>query len=269
VGTAARLVQRCPQFAIRVNRSAGFNTEPCTNPSSGTRSAQAGSEIRDVHAAAGDGLNVDLWPASRIADFLDRNPEGQWLREQQFGTIAVRLSASQARAISKKSLDHYLPLVARRDTVRRRLDAALAEFARMGRGAGFVIGESGLGKSTSLRRLGDDWLAQGGIVLVLAHELVEQASTFEQAMALGLRHWAPALDLGCGHSALALATPERPILLIVEDANRSTNPRRIVERLVGWSITGKPDAKGEAPALQWRLLCPVWRQRRPRGYTAA
>ncbi|WP_147707664.1 hypothetical protein [Microvirga massiliensis] len=215
--------------------------------------------IRDVHAAAGDGLMVDLWPASRIADFLDRNPEGQWLREQQFGTVAVRLSTSQARAISQQSLDHYLPLVARGDMVPRVLDAALAEFAREGRGAGFIIGESGLGKSTALRRLGDEWLAQGGIALVLAHELIEQASTIEQAIALGLRHWAPALDLGCGHAALALATREHPILLIVEDVNRSTNPRRIIERLVGWSVMGKPDAKGGAPVRQWRLLCPVWR----------
>ncbi len=66
--------------------------------------------IRDVHAAAGEGMRVDLWPASRIADFLDRNPEGQWLRREQFGTEAVRISASQARAISRQSLDGYLPL---------------------------------------------------------------------------------------------------------------------------------------------------------------
>lgn len=215
--------------------------------------------IRDVHAAAGDGLKVDLWPASRIADFLDRNPEGQWLREQQFGTESVRLSASQARAISKRSLDEYLPLVARGDTVPRTIGAALTEFARACRGAGFVIGESGLGKSTAIRRLGDEWLAHGGIALVLAHELIEQVSTIEQAIALGLRHWVPALDLGCGHAALALATPEQPLLLIVEDVNRSTNPSRIIERLVGWSITINPDTKGAVPARQWRLVCPVWR----------
>ncbi|AOE84653.1 hypothetical protein [Pseudomonas sp. TCU-HL1] len=215
--------------------------------------------IRDVHAAAGDGLKIDLWSASRIADFLDRAPEGQWLREQQFGTESVRLSASQARAISTQSLNDYLPLVARNDMVPRVLDAALAEFAWTGRGAGFVIGESGIGKSTALRRLADDWLARGGIALVLAHELIEQASTIEQAVALGLRHWAPALDSGCGYGALAFATHEQPVLLIVEDVNRSTNPRRIIERLVGWSVTTKSAAEGGTPARQWRLLCPVWR----------
>lgn len=215
--------------------------------------------IRDVHAAAGNGLRIDLWSASRIADFLDRDPEGQWLREQQFGTESVRLSASQAHVISKQSLNDYLPLVARGDIVPRMLDATLAEFAYTGRGAGFVIGESGLGKSIALRRLADDWLAQGGIALILAHELIEQASTIEQAVALGLRHWAPALESGCGYSALAFATPEQPLLLIVEDVNRSTNPRRIIERLVGWSVTGNSAAEGVTSARQWRLLCPVWR----------
>lgn len=215
--------------------------------------------IRDVHAAVGNGLKIDLWSASRIADFLDRNPEGQWLRKQQFGTESIRLSASQALAISKQSLNSYLPLVSRDDTVPRTLDAALAEFAWADRGAGFVIGESGLGKSTALRRLADDWLAKDGIALVLAHEHIEHASTIEQAVSLGLRHWSPALEIGCGYSALAFATPEQPVLLVVEDVNRSTNPRRIIERLVGWSVTGKSDTEGTTLTRQWRLLCPVWR----------
>ena len=216
--------------------------------------------IRDINAAVGDGLKVDLWAASRIADFLDRNPEGQWLREQQFGTDSTRISVSQARAISKQSLNNYLPLVARGDTVPRALDVRLAEFALTRRGAGFVIGESGLGKSTALRRLADNWILQGGIALVLAHEIIEKASNIEQAVTLGLRHWAPALDVACGRLALAFATPEQPLLLIVEDVNQSTNPRRIVEQLVGWSIVGKSDAdSGMRFQCQWCLLCPVWR----------
>jgi hypothetical protein len=215
--------------------------------------------IRDVHATVADGLKVDLWSGSRIADFLDRHPEGQWLRERQFGTEALRLSVFQARAISEQSLNAYLPLVARGDSVPRALDAVLAEFARKGRGTGFVIGESGLGKSVGLRRLADEWLSQGGVALILAHELIEQASTIEQAIAAGLRQWAPSLELGCGHSALGLSTAESPILLIVEDVNRSPNPRRIIERLIGWSAVGKTDAEGGLVAKPWRLLCPVWR----------
>ena len=207
--------------------------------------------VRDVHAAAGEGLKVDLWPGSRIASFLDGDPEGQWLRQQQFGTLAGRLSASQAREISRQSLDDYLTLVAREDIVPRSLDAALFEFALGAQGAGFVIGESGLGKSAALRRLGDAWLTAGGIAVVLDHETVERAATVEQAVALGLRKWAPSLDAGCGQVALSLATPETPPLLIVEDVNRSPNPRRIVERLLGWSSK----KQGEAVSVQWRLLC--------------
>lgn len=211
--------------------------------------------IRDVNAAAGDDLAVDIWSGSRIADFLDRDPEGQWLREQEFGTNAVRLSASQARDIARHSLAAYLPLVPRNDIVDRMLDPLLTAFAREARGAGFVIGESGLGKSAALRRLGDQWLADGGIALVLDHTIIEQTATIEQAITLGLRKWTPALDTRCGQVALSLSTPEHPLLLIVEDINLAPNPRRIIERILAWSGVGQ---KGGIE-IEWRLLCPVWR----------
>ena len=210
--------------------------------------------LRDVYAVAGTGLVVDFWPGSRIADFLDRNPEGQWLRQCLFKIDAARLSASQAHAIAQCSLDDYLPLVARDDLVVRALDSALWQFTRDARGSGFVIGESGLGKSAALRRLGDRWLADGGIAIVLDHEAIEQAAAIDQAIALGLRKWAPALDFGCGQAALSFATPEHPLVLIVEDVNLSANPRRVVERLVSWSAGRQ---KGESVGA-WRLLCPVW-----------
>ncbi|MER9185918.1 hypothetical protein [Mesorhizobium australicum] len=215
--------------------------------------------IRDANAAAGKGLRVDFWTASRIADFLDRNPEGQWLREQQFGTPASRLSASQARTISRQSLDEYLPLVDRADMIPRALDDVLGRFARETLGAGFIIGESGLGKSAALRRLGDTWHTSGGIVFLLSHMWVEQASGIELAITLALRHWSPSLDLSSGATALSLATPDMPVLLMVEDVNQSSNPNRIIERLLGWSATVNAIGDTASSTQQWRLLCPVWR----------
>lgn len=215
--------------------------------------------IRDVHAAAGPALTVDLWPASRIADFLDRHPEGQWLRARQFSDPATRLSRSLASEVSRKSVADYLPLVSRAEEVTRSLDASLAKFAREGRGAGFVVGESGLGKSVALRRLCDEWLTAGGIALVFRHEYVEQAANIEQAVGLCLQHWSPGLESGCGHAALAFAEVDKPLLLIVEDVNQSSNPRRIIERLVGWSVGKKEGEQAAGAAHSWRLLCPVWR----------
>jgi len=211
--------------------------------------------IRDVNAAAGEDLAVDIWPGSRIADFLDRDPEGQWLREQEFGTTAIRLSVSQARDIARRSLADYLPLVPRNDIIARALDRSLTAFAREARGAGFLIGESGHGKSAALRRLGDQWLADGGIALVLDHNVIEQTATIEQAIMLGLRKWTPALDAGCGQVALSLAKPEHPLLLIVEDINLAANPRRLIERILAWSGAGQKSGT----EIEWRLLCPVWR----------
>jgi hypothetical protein len=210
--------------------------------------------VRDVHAAAVPGLTIDIWPGSRIADFLDRHPEGQWLRQQQFGTAATRLSISAAQEISRRSLDAFLPLVPRADVVDRRVHQLLHRFATEARGTGFVIGESGLGKSTSLRRLGDLWIDEGGIALVIDEMLVGDLATLDQVVSAQLRRWEPSLDPDCGKVALGLATPQRPLLLIVEDVNRSTNPRRVVERIVGWSA-----ASTDRKAANWRILCPIWR----------
>ena len=69
----------------------------------------------------------------------------------------------------------------------RLLNNRLLDFARAGRGAGFLIGGSGLGKSTALRALGEQWLTDGGTTLLVPHELVEQAAGIEQAIALALR----------------------------------------------------------------------------------
>lgn len=210
--------------------------------------------VRDVHAAAVPGLTIDIWPGSRIADYLDRDPEGQWLRQQQFGTAATRLSISAAHQISRQSLDAFLPLVERADVVARKLDQELHHFATGARGTGFVIGESGLGKSTSLRRLADVWVSEGGLALVIDEALVSNLATLDQVVSAELRRWAPSLDPDCGKVALGMATQQRPVLLIVEDVNRSTNPRRVVERLVGWST-----ASGDRKAADWRILCPLWR----------
>lgn len=86
--------------------------------------------IRDVHEAAGAAVAVDIWPGSRIADFLDRHPEGQWLRQCAFGTAAVRLSLSQGRAIARQSLDNYLPLFPRDEMVARARSGARRVRAR-------------------------------------------------------------------------------------------------------------------------------------------
>lgn len=103
--------------------------------------------IRDVHAEAGTDLEVDIWPGSRLAGFLDDTPEGQWLRSKQFSVAQTRVSAALPREISAKSLAHDLPQTARESIVERSPDTGLRSFANGLQGVGFVIGGSGQAKA--------------------------------------------------------------------------------------------------------------------------
>lgn len=215
--------------------------------------------IRDLTAAAAPMMTVDLWPASRIAAFLDNDAEGQWIRSRYWDREQTRISPSRLDTISEESLGHYLPLVPRETIVDRHFDEKLAAFAADGRGSGFVIGESGQGKSSSLRRLADSWRDDGSPALVVPHAIIEQSMSVEQAIAATLQSWAPALAPTCGHEALALAGPDRPLLLIVEDINLAHNPRFLIERMLGWSRVETSRGDAAAGSVKWRLLCPVWR----------
>jgi ABC-type oligopeptide transport system ATPase subunit len=216
------------------------------------------SLVRDIHAVSGNRLEVDFWPGSRIADFLDRNPEGQWIRKLHLGSPAVRLSWSQLREVSSLSLQSYLPQVPRSELIERAEAPALLRFAKRAAGTGFVIGESGKGKSTALRAIGDNWHSSGGIVLVLDHEATETASSLDHAVTMCLQKFERDLDGNSGRVALSLVSPEMPLLLIVEDVNRSSNPGALIEKLTVWSTPRAGSAGSRQQSESWRLLCPVW-----------
>ena len=55
---------------------------------------------------------------------------------------------------------------------------------------------------------------------------------------------------------MSFCSPERPLLLVVEDINRSGQTQLLVEKLVGWSRVPTKDEKG-VPSC-WRLVCPLW-----------
>jgi len=215
--------------------------------------------IRDAQALAGDALQLDIWTGSRLAGFLDHDPEGQWLRSVYFKAEQARLSASKLKAICEESLNSYLPHDDRTLVVSRELDEKLAAFCGNVSGVCFVVGGSGLGKSTAVRRLGDREMERGGYALVIRNDTAEVAPSVEQAVAATLRSWSPGLNPSCGRDALALATPEHPILLVIEDINLSANPIQLVERILGWAVAG--DEPGKPTVLRtWRVLAPVWQE---------
>lgn len=211
------------------------------------------SLVRDVHAAgASAGIAIDIWARSRLADFLDNEPRGQWLRTRFLGTDQILLSEEMLSELSRRSLEICRPPDQPEAWVERALDVAIEEAHE--EQVVFVIAESGSGKSIACyKRLLANSLA-GGFSLILTDEAIESSLSLEQAVEKTLTQLHPSLMVGCGGVALQVSNANRRLLLAVEDINRSGRGAALVEKISRWdSVKSKEDR-----ASSWQLLCPVW-----------
>lgn len=221
-----------------------------------TTNQEPGEElVRDVHAVgAAAGIAVDIWARSRLADFLDNEPRGQWLRRKFLGIDQVLLSEKLLCEISEKSLELYSPHDQSEAWVDRALDGAIEEAEE--EQIVYIIADSGLGKSVACYKRLRANLSAGGFSLILADEAIASSLSLEQAVERTLAQIHPSLMTGCGSAALQLSCPSRRLLLTVEDINRSGRGAALIEKITRW----ESDKSKKDGTASWQLLCPVWPQ---------
>ena len=200
------------------------------------------------------GLEVRLWHRSRISHFLD-SPAGQWVRRQFLGVEQELLSSDLFHELSRRSLESQVPPGDPETWVDRALDRELQSITR--NGVTFLVADSGLGKSVACYRALAAHVEAGGFGLVLRHENVVNASSVDRAIASTLNELHPrglVTEVPSSYGSVA-----KPLLLVVEDLNRSGQPQRLAQKLASWSQAQTPGGSngGQAPRL-WRLLCPLW-----------
>jgi hypothetical protein len=203
--------------------------------------------------AAGDAhrIEVDIWPRSRLAYVLDTYPAGQWIRRMHLGIDQELLSEELLGQLSKTSLEDFKPPDDPRAWVPRQLDHELRSARRP---INFLVAESGFGKSVACYRVLAEYVEGGGYGLVLPHEAITQASTLDQAVAEALHQLHHAL--APGQNPLVFCSPSKPLMVVVEDINRSGQPQRLAEKIAGWGLAF---GEGQAQALKpWRIFCPIW-----------
>jgi hypothetical protein len=212
------------------------------------------SLVRKVEAAGRlHGLRVDIWSRSRLSHFLDNQPTGQWLRRSFLGIEQELLSPQLMHELSKKSLAIHMPPDDPSVWILRTVDTTLR--TSLCRDVTFLVAGSGLGKSVACYRRLAEHVESGGFGIILPHEAVSSALTLEQALTTALRQLHPRLSV-MGTSVLSFCSPERTLLVVVEDINRSGQTQVLVEKIASWSHTS---AKGDRDDLSlWRLLCPLW-----------
>lgn len=211
--------------------------------------------IRDVRAAAAkDGVAVIFLERSQLADYLEHEPDGQWLAAKYLGLTQLRLSIELLKKISVASAAEFAASVLDNPDcwVGRALDAELSSAIRL-RAATFLIMPPGSGKTVAAVRLLNDWVASGRVGVWVPDAVLDTATTFEQALDSALRRHAPALEAFSGSVALNLCKEQAPLLLVIDDITRTANAVAALERLASW-------ISNSTTAAPFRVVCPVWPQ---------
>ena len=138
--------------------------------------------------------------------------------------------------------------------VDRNLDRALKNISKSG--VTIVSGESGQGKSVACHKRIAAHIGDGGYGLILPHEILSQSYSLEQAINKALIELCPSLLDGSGTEALALGSPDTPIVIVIEDINKSGKAPSLLEKIASWH---KRNDNGSIDG-SWQILCPVWPQ---------
>ena len=200
-----------------------------------------------------DGIDIEIYPGSVIAHFLDTEPKGQWLRQNYLGVSQTTLSEELLRELSVQSIDEELPNT--EPWVSRAVDEQLAIHSLYP--VSFIVGESGMGKTVACLKCLQDYVEGGGSGLLVTAKVLGESHSVADAIEATLRRLHPPLAVGEGRRALSLVSQSSPLLIVVEDVNQSASPPRLLERLASW---GKTAVVGQEP-IRWRVLCPVWPRR--------
>lgn len=229
--------------------------------------------VRAVYGAADAfDISIDVWDVHRLSNFLQTDPEGQYLRKEYFGVDEERLSESLMLELSEDSLQSYqesfhIPVDGAK-VERPELSTILNSARSSGMDSYFipVIGNSGFGKTVICYQAMERWQGNGKPSLRLDAEDIEGAKTLAQAIQSGLTRLHPSLEPTAGRTAIQLAQDISPLLIVVDDLNRADNPSQLLSQLQNWmggareeSSNGPGDGKStDSAGLPITILCPLW-----------
>jgi hypothetical protein len=209
------------------------------------------------------GIEARLLEGSRLRDFLDSKPEGQWLRQEHLGIEADQLSRSLLRRLSRDILDRYEAEMLLSDAGNIVQTSAAQEAQKAIRQPTLflhaLVGPSGVGKTVVAFDLLRQHIQMEGVGVWINREIAERASTLPEAVEEVLRASHPRLEKGAGRTAVRFGTVESPFIVVIDDLNRSSKAPQLIQKIVGWArnLHGR-DNSGKTPPSSVRLLCPIW-----------
>ncbi len=185
-------------------------------------------------------LEVKLLAQSTLRDFLDLNPEGQWLRKEHLSIEADRLSLSLLQHLSRRSVDQlgnefllldpsqFIPTRQRQELIDNLENSAFSML--------LLAGPSGFGKSVLCYQSLQGHVDGGGSGLWISGEVAEQSNSLAEAITKTVQSLHPTIEPNAGTIALQLCSTRYPLILVVDDINRSANPASTLKKLLGRNL---------------------------------
>ena len=176
--------------------------------------------------------------------------------EKYLGIQQERLSLELLRELSRQSIrENQLPAP---EEARIERDVVGKLRTELPAPVGFLVGESGYGKSVAAYQLLQTHVQRGGCGLFcptkywrVPPRLIRQLIPLCASSTL-------ALEPAIGAKARSFGSPGTPLLIVVEDVSRSQQSAALIERLAKWATIDKVDTENSKPL--WQIVCPIWPQ---------
>lgn len=194
--------------------------------------------------AKSNNIDLEIHGGTRIANYLDNNAKGQYLRKQYLDEHPDKLSLELLRDITKKQIEHYSKFTDTQTIVPRKHHHSEVRHHK------FLVGESGVGKSIIASGLLQANFENGSAGIFLSDKIIDESSSLEEAITKQLVLLENQLDNDAGSMALELCPIHLPFIIVVEDVNNSDNPIKNLQKILKW-IPKEQNVK-------WRLICPVY-----------
>lgn len=207
---------------------------------------------------AENSVGIDIWSNDRIAYELDTSADGQTIRTQFFGIPQTRLSTDLAREISRKQVAAQQTFVAIDQLLVRCIEDALPGLSRHRGNIAFITGNSGIGKTSLCHLHALNIIENGGIALVLTHQVLSVCETLDQAILMCLRNFESSLVIDRPLLAIMNLFLGQRIFLWIEDVNKSTAPADLISKLDQFSRLLQSENGLNASDIM--IYCPVWPQ---------
>lgn len=195
------------------------------------------------------GLTIEFLDQSSIADFLDNNASGQWLRKQYLQIDYVLLSKEALSDISDQDLNNYrnnfyLP------QVDQMIQRPVETFPKSGIQP--IVGKQGYGKSAFSFQLAIK-LAEKECrsIIWIDPQYVSKAQSFEELLRVKLRKLVPNLYLDSKDSWYNSELWKNAVF-IIDDLNRIDNSNGVLRKIVQWN--------SDSFLKEWGLIfiIPLW-----------